>query len=93
MANSERRARARLRHADEVAPKFICCDGMLKSTEKVAGTVIEIFPDQSYRDQRKCSYCGATHEVTGIRMSARVRNCTVVASEWIDIDEGGSHEQ
>jgi hypothetical protein len=81
-------ARARLRHPEDVAPGFMCCEAMRKSTARIAGKIIEIYPDQSYRECRKCPKCGKSHEITGLRMVERVRNCEMVAAEWVDIDEG-----
>ena len=87
METTERVARARFRQLENIDSKFLCCEEMRAKAQAVAGALFDVFPGQAWRDHRVC-VCGVVHEVTAIRMAQVINNCTCVAVDFIDIDEG-----
>lgn len=80
---------ARIKHVDDLDPKLVCCDGMRRSVEKIAGAILQVNPSATFRKRIRCGCCGTVHELSGVRLARKFNNSNVVAVDFVDIDEGG----
>lgn len=93
METLEKVARARVKTLDELDPRLLCCDACLELVRKRAGQMFYVYPNRRTRKRVTCFYCGVESEVTGVRLVEPIDNCTDIAAQFIDIDEGADHEQ